>query len=158
MRVASRNRTLAHIPRFEKMADNVARTKIVFSGLPEGYQTSFSQATHGIFIISSIADKKDESKCPLFRFWRVLVCDSLTRMSSTESSTCSSPEPMDLSGCFFKPSPNTSSSSSSSSGVRSLRRERRSSIWWARLERPSRHALWRNLSVLLHPLLVLPGE
>ena len=36
MRVASRNRTLAHIRRFEKMADEVARPKIVFTGLPEG--------------------------------------------------------------------------------------------------------------------------
>ena len=65
VRVASRNRTLAHIPRFEKMADEVARTKIVFTGLPEGYKTSFWPENHGIFIISSIADKKDESKCPL---------------------------------------------------------------------------------------------
>ena len=59
------------------------------------------------------------------------MCVSLTRMSSTESSTCSSPEPMELSGCFstpLRPSPNTSSSSnSSSSGVRSLRRKRRTS-------------------------------
>ena len=59
------------------------------------------------------------------------MCVSLTRMSSTESSTCSSPEPMELSGCFSspsRPSPNTSSSSSnSSSGVRSLRRKRRTS-------------------------------
>ena len=49
------------------------------------------------------------------------MCIFLTKMSSTESSTCSSLEPMDLSGCFSTPSPNTSSSSSSSSwGVRSL--------------------------------------
>ena len=38
------------------------------------------------------------------------------------------PEPMDHSGCFSTPSPNTSlSSSSSSSGVRSLRRKQRAS-------------------------------
>ena len=38
--------------------------EIVFTGLPEGYQTSFWTANFGIFIISSIADKNDESKCP----------------------------------------------------------------------------------------------
>ena len=65
VRVASRNRTLAHIRRFEKMADEVARPKIVFTGLPEGYQTSFWAEDFGIFIISSIAVKKDEPKCPL---------------------------------------------------------------------------------------------
>ena len=65
VRVASRNRTLAHIRRFEKMADEVARPKIVFTGLPEGYQTSFWAEDFGIFIISSIAAKKDDPKCPL---------------------------------------------------------------------------------------------
>ena len=65
VRVASRNRTLAHIRRFEKMADEVARLKIVFTGLPEGYQTSFWAEDFGIFIICFIAAKKDEPKCPL---------------------------------------------------------------------------------------------
>ena len=65
MRVASRNCTLAHIRRFEKMADEVARPKIVFTGLPEGYQTSFWAEDFGIFIISFIAAKKDKPKCPL---------------------------------------------------------------------------------------------
>ena len=107
----------------------LARPKIVFTGLPEGYQTSFWAGNFRIFIISSIAVKKDEPKCPLLPILAgSLVCVTLTRMSSTESSICSSPKPMDLSGCFSTPSPNTnSSSSSSSSGVRSLRRERRAS-------------------------------
>ncbi len=118
----------------------------------------FGRKTMEYSLLVPLPTKRMNRNALSYRFWRVLVCGSLTRMSSTESSTCSSPEPMDLSGCFFKPSPNTSSSSSSSSGVRSLRRERRSSIWWARLERPSRHALWRNLSALYLPLLVLPGE
>ena len=52
-------------------------------------------------------------------------------MSSTESPHFSSPEPMDISGCFSSPSCsslNTSSSSSSSSpGVRNLRRKQRAS-------------------------------
>ena len=65
VRVTSRNRTLAHIRRFEKMADEVARPKIVFTGLPEGYQTSFWAEDFGIFIICFIAAKKDEPKCPL---------------------------------------------------------------------------------------------
>ena len=65
MRVASRNRTLAHIRRFEKMANEMARPKIVFTSLPEGYQTSFWTEDFGISIISSIAAKKDEPKCPL---------------------------------------------------------------------------------------------
>ena len=65
VRVASRNRTLAHIPRFEKMADKVRRLKIVFIPLPEGYRESFLAANVGTFIISSIAAKKNESKCPL---------------------------------------------------------------------------------------------
>ena len=109
VRVASRNRTLAHIPVSRKWPMKLARPKIVFTGLPEGYQTSFWAENFGIFIISSIAVKKDEPKCPLLPILAgSLVCVSLTRMSSTESSTCSSPEPMDLSGCFFKPSPNTS--------------------------------------------------
>ena len=63
VRVASRNRTLAHIPRFEKMADEVRRTKIVFIPLPEGYRESFLAANVGIFVITSIAAKKNESKC-----------------------------------------------------------------------------------------------
>ena len=65
VRVASRNRTLAHIRRFEKMADEVARPKIIFTGLPEGYQTSCWAEDFGIFIICFIATKKDEPKCPL---------------------------------------------------------------------------------------------
>ena len=99
--------------------------KIVFTGLPDGYQTSFWAENFGIFMISSIDAKKDELKCPLLPILAVfLVCVSLTTMSSTESSICSSPEPMDLSGCFSTHSPSTSSSSSSSSsGVRSLRRK-----------------------------------
>ena len=65
VRVASRNRTLAHIRRFEKMADEVVRPKIVFTGLPVGYQTSFWVDNLGIFIIGSIAAKMDDPKCPL---------------------------------------------------------------------------------------------
>ena len=59
-----------------------------------------------------------------YQIWWVLVCISLTRMSLTELSSCSSSEPMDFSGCFsshLQPSSNSSSSSSSnSSGLRSL--------------------------------------
>ena len=40
----------------------LARPKIVFTGLPEGYQTSFWAEDFGIFIISIIAAKKDEPK------------------------------------------------------------------------------------------------
>ena len=126
MRVASRNCTLAHIPRFEKMADNVARTKIVFTGLPEGYQTSFWPATHEIFIISSIADKKDESKCPLLpvlagsRVALWLGCLRQNCLFATPpnrwTSQDASPHP--------RPMLYNSFSSSSSSDVRSLRRKR----------------------------------
>ena len=106
VRVASRNRTLAHIPRFEKMADEVGATEMVFTGLPEGYQRSFWAGNFRIFIISSIAVKKDEPRCPLLSILAgSLVCITLTMMSSTESSLCSSPEPMDLSGCFSTPRP-----------------------------------------------------
>ena len=133
------------------MADEVARPKIVFTGLPEGYQTSFWTEDFGIFIISFIAAKKDDPKCPLLPIYAgSLVCVSLTTMSSTESSICSSPEPMDLSGCFSKPSPNTSlSSSSSSSGVRSVRKRRASNylMGTARATFKSR-TYGRNLSAL----------
>ena len=79
----------------------LARPEIVFTGLPDGYQTSFRAEDFGIFNISSIAAKKDKLKCPLLPIMAgSLVCVSLTTMSSTESSICSSPEPMDLSGCF----------------------------------------------------------
>ena len=101
VRVASRNRTLAHVRRFEKWPMKLARPKIVFTGLPEGYQISFWAEDFGIFNISSIASKKDELKCPLLPILAgSLVCISLTTMSSTESSFCSSPDSMDLSGCF----------------------------------------------------------
>ena len=94
------------------------RPKIVFTGLPEGYQTSFWEENFGIIIISSIAAKKDEPKCPrLPNLAGSLVCVSLTMMSSTESSICSNPEPMDLSECFSTPSPNTSSSSAAAARV-----------------------------------------
>ena len=129
----------------------LTRLKIVFTGLPEGYQTSFWAENIGIFIISSIAAKTDKPKCPLLPILASsLMCVSLTTMSSTESYICSSPEPMDLSGCFSTPLPNTSSPSSSSSlGVRSLSRKRCASKYlMARLEHPSSHALWRNLSAL----------
>ena len=101
----------------------LARPKIDFTGLPEGYQTSFWAGNFGIFIISSIAVKKDELKCPLLPILAgSLVCVTLTMMSSTESSICSSPEPMDLSGCFSTPhpilvSPLAASGASGGSGV-----------------------------------------
>ena len=84
----------------------------------------------------------------------------LTTMSSTESSICSSPEPMDLSGYFSTPSPNTSSSSSSSSlGVRSLSRKRHSNYLMGTARAPFKSRTYgRNLSALYLPLLVLPGE
>ncbi len=70
----------------------LARLKIVFTGLPEGYQTSFWAENFVIFIISSIAVKKGEPKCPLLLILvGSLVCVSLTMMSSTESSVCSFP-------------------------------------------------------------------
>ena len=136
----------------------LARPKIVFTGLPEGYQTSFWAEDFGIFMISSIATKKDEPKCPLLPILAgSLVCVSLTTMSSTESSICRSPEPMDLSGCFSTPSPNTSlSSSSSSSGVRSLSRKRRASNYLMGTARAPFKS--RTLEKSLIPLLVLPGE
>ena len=64
MRVASRNCTLAHIPRFEKMADSrkLVRPNIIFTDLPEGYWTSFWAKNFVIFIFSSNAAKKDELK------------------------------------------------------------------------------------------------
>ena len=85
----------------------------------------------GIFIISSIASKKDEPKCPFLPILAgSLECVSLATMSSTESSIFSSSEPMDLSGCYSTPSPKSSSPSSSrSSGVRSLSRKH-DSYWW----------------------------
>ena len=88
----------------------------------------FGRKTMEYSLLVPLPTKRMNRNALSYRFWRVLVCRSLTRMSSTESSICSSPKPMDLSGCFSTPSPNTnSSSSSSSSGVRSLRRERRAS-------------------------------
>ena len=93
-------------PVSRKWPMKLARPKIVFTGLPEGYQTSFWAGNFRIFIISSIAVKKDEPKCPLLPILAgSLVCVTLTMMSSTESSLCSSPEPMDLSGCFSTPRP-----------------------------------------------------
>ena len=69
----------------------LVRLKIVFTGLPKGYQTSFWAENFGIFIISSIAAKKEEQKFPLLPILAgSLVCISLTTMSSTESSICSS--------------------------------------------------------------------
>ena len=56
------------------MANEVTPNKIVFTGLPEGYQTSFWAANFVIFIISSIAARKDESKWPLLPILAVLVC------------------------------------------------------------------------------------
>ena len=91
----------------------------------------FWRQTWEYSLLVPLLPKRTNQNALSYRFWRVFVCVSLTRMSSTESSTCSSPELMDLSGCFsspLRPSPNTSSSSSSSSsGLRSLRRKRRAS-------------------------------
>ena len=104
----------------------LARPKIVLLVHLRAIRHPFGQKNFGIFLISSIAAKKDEPKCPLLSVLAgSLMCISLTMMSLTESSICSSPKPMSLSGCFSTPSPNTRlSSSSSSSGVRSLRRKR----------------------------------
>ena len=126
MWVASRNHTFHIFPISRKWQMKLAWPTIVFTGSPEGYQTSFWTNNFGLFIISCIATKNDEPKCPLVPILAgSLVCVSLIMMSSTELSICSSPKPMGLSGCFSTPSSNTrSSSSSSSSGVRSLRRKR----------------------------------
>ena len=61
---------------------NLARPNIVFTDLPEGYQTSFRVKNCVIFIISSIAAKQDELTCPLLTILAgSLVCVSLTMMS-----------------------------------------------------------------------------
>ena len=65
VRVASRNRTLAHIRRFEKMADEGGVTKNRLYWFTGGLSDILLDGNFGIFIISSIAAKKDEPKCPL---------------------------------------------------------------------------------------------
>ena len=68
MRVTSRNHTLAHIRCFKKMADEVGVTKIVFTDLPDGYQTFFWAENFGIFIISFIAAKKTNQNALSYQF------------------------------------------------------------------------------------------
>ena len=128
MRVTSRNRTLAHIRCLKKMADEVGVTKIVFTDLSEGYPTSFwAESLEYLLLVSLLP--KGRTKMPSLtnfnRFSRVRLFyyDVFDRIVYLQL-----PEPVDLSGCFSTPSPNTSlSSSSSSSGVRSLRRKQRAS-------------------------------
>ena len=65
MRVA-RNRSLADISCFKKWPIKFAEQKLsLFFHLRAIYQEFFLVANMGIFIISSIAAKKNVSKCPL---------------------------------------------------------------------------------------------
>ena len=128
------------------MADEVARPKIVFTGLPEGYQTSFWAEDFGIFIISSIAAKKDDPKCPLTnlgRFSRVRVFDYNVFDRIVYLQLPRANGPLTFAQYY------SSSSSSSSSGGRSGRKRHASNYLMGTARAPFKSRTYgRNLSAL----------
>ena len=151
VRVAGRNRTLAHIRRFEKMADEVGATENRLLVCLRAITHPFGRKTLEYSLLVPLLPKRTNWNALSYQFKQILSCASLwlgclrqnrlfTAPPSQWTSQSASPH---LWPILVRPlaAAGRASGASAWSGVPLT-------IWWARQECPSSHALWRNLSAL----------